>query len=225
MKKFIRLSLPLFSLAISLALSGCGGSEPAVKESEAPPQPSATEILQKEMNDLKTENNVLNKRVVTLEQDKRIVTAHAAELETELAELKEKQAAAIPPPQRPVVSEPAERYKEALTLFHSRRYPEAAELFRQVIDGGNPERLLDNCYYWIGECLFGEKRYKEAIEQFTKVFTFRISEKKDESQIMIANCYLAMGDKAKAKEGYEALLRKFPASPYVKIAKDKLGKI
>ncbi len=43
--------------------------------------------------------------------------------------------------------------------------------------------------------------------------------------MMIANSYLAMGEKGKAKEEYERLIKKFPASPYVKRAKAKLSKL
>jgi len=39
---------------------------------------------------------------------------------------------------------------------------------------------------------------------------------------MIANSYLAMGNKQKAVEEYEKLLKKFPASPFVKRVKEKL---
>ena len=207
-----------------LCLIGCSGSEEAKKEIPPPP-PSATETMQKEMNDLKSKNESLKKQVAKLEQDNRTAIAKAAELETQLTELKEK--AAAPPPiiQKPIPTNARGSYKEALNLFRSRNYAEAASLFQSALDAGIQEKMQDNCYYWLGECAYGEKKYDEAIEHFQKVFTFKISEKKDDSQLMIGNSYLALGNKEKAKEAFERFTKKFPASPFIKRVKEKLGKL
>ena len=116
-------------------------------------------------------------------------------------------------------------YHDALDEFHNRKYEDAAALFQKVYDEGAPKGLDDNCVYWIGECLYGRKQYDSAIAQFKKVFDFKWSEKKDDSQIMIANSYFALGDKKTAKEEYEQLIKKYPASPFVKRAKAKLANL
>lgn len=208
----------LFLLLIgSFLLSGCGTTEEAEKE-EIPPPPSATELLQQELNGLRTENSVLKKQISTLEQDNRTSVAKSADFETQLADCNEKLKAAETPP----VTDPRVSYQQALLLFNSRQYEQASLLLQQILSTGVPERLEDNCHYWLGECAYGSRKYREAVDHFRKVFSFRISEKKDESQVMIANSYYAMGNKVKAKEEYEILLQKFPASPYAKRVKEKL---
>jgi TolA-binding protein len=208
----------LFLLLIgSFLLSGCGTTEEAEKE-EIPPPPSATELLQQELNGLRTENSVLKKQISTLEQDNRTSVAKSADFETQLADCNEKLKAAETPP----VTDPRVSYQQALLLFNSRQYEQASLLLQQILSTGVPERLEDNCHYWLGECAYGSRKYREAVDHFRKVFGFRISEKKDESQVMIANSYYAMGNKVKAKEEYEILLQKFPASPYAKRVKEKL---
>jgi TolA-binding protein len=208
----------LFLLLIgSFLLSGCGTTEEAEKE-EIPPPPSATELLQQELNGLRTENSVLKKQISTLEQDNRTAVAKSADFETQLADCNEKLKAAETPP----VTDPRVSYQQALLLFNSRQYEQASLLLQQILSTGVPERLEDNCHYWLGECAYGSRKYREAVDHFRKVFGFRISEKKDESQVMIANSYYAMGNKVKAKEEYEILLQKFPASPYAKRVKEKL---
>jgi tetratricopeptide (TPR) repeat protein len=187
----------------SFLLSGCGTTEEAEKE-EIPPPPSASELLQQELNGLKTENSVLKKQISTLEQDNRTVIAKSANLENLLADCNDKLKSAETPP----ISDPSVSYRQAL--------------LQQILSAGVSERLEDNCHYWLGECAYGSKRFMEAVEHFRKVFGFRISEKKDESQVMIANSYYAMGNKTKAKEEYEILLQKFPASPYARRVKEKL---
>lgn len=221
----ISFSFVIILFTSHLFLFGCGGTIAVEKESELPPPPpSATEVLQKEMSDLKSENETLKKQISECEQDKRVITARAAELETQLSELKEKQIP-TPPPTKPIIADYRTAYDEALNLFRSRNYKNASVIFLSLLEQEIPVVRQDNCYYWLGECAFGEKKFSDAINYFQKVFTFKISEKKDESQIMIANSYLAMGDKIKAIEEYEKLLKKFPASPFVKRVKEKLVKL
>ena len=222
---FLKFNLILLMAAIFLfCLIGCSGSEETKTEVPLPP-PSATETMQKEMNDLKSQNESLKKQVAKLEQDNRTAVARASELETQLVELKDKAAAPPPVVQKPILTNARESYQEALNLFRSRSYIEAASLFQSALDVGIQEKMQDNCYYWLGECAYGEKKYNEAIEHFQKVFTFKISEKKDDSQLMIGNSYLALGNKEKAREAFERFTKKFPASPFIKRVKEKLGKL
>jgi TolA-binding protein len=209
--------MPFLLLMVSFLISGCGTTEEAEKE-EIPPPPSATELLQQELNGLKTENSVLKKQISTLEQDNRAAVAKSANLENLLADCNDKLKSAEAPP----IMDPGVSYKQALLLFNSRQYEQASQLLLQILGTGVSERLEDNCHYWLGECAYGSRRFMEAVEHFRKVFGFRISEKKDESQVMIANSYYAMGNRTKAKEEYETLLQKFPASPYARRVREKL---
>lgn len=202
------------------ALIGCGGSDEAVEE--APQTPSATEMMQKELSDLRTQNESLNQQVAKCEVEKRTVTARVAELETELADWKDKKVETAPVSAPPAISNPRETYASALRLFNERKYDDAADLISKVKDNGIHATLLDNCDYWLGECSYGSRRFEEAIGYFEKVFSYQISEKKDDAQIMIGNCYKAMGNKARAAEAFESLLKRFPASPFGPRAKEKL---
>ena len=204
-------------------LWGCGGS----KESQQPPPgQSATELLQKQLSELKRENESLKQQVDKLQQDNRIATARAAECETQLAEMREK-ATAPPPPVTPPavrVTDAGAAYQQAMGLFKQKKYPDAAAGFQSIIDAGG-SGMDDRCRYWIGESNYGMKNYQEAVGQFEKVFGFPKSTKKDDAQMMIGNSYFAMGDKAKAKEAYQKLVDTYPASPYAKSAKAKIAKI
>ncbi|MBI5475964.1 MAG: tetratricopeptide repeat protein [Ignavibacteriales bacterium] len=215
-------------LAAIIALSfGCGESESVVKEPEAPLQPTPTELMQQEVGSLRSQNETLQQQVAKCEVEKRTITARVAELETELAEWKEKATPPAPPiiTDRSGVSNPRESYANALRLFNERNYSDAAELIQKVQRSDIPSSLLDNCDYWLGECAYGDHKYSEAIAHFKKVFSYAVSEKKDDAQIMIGNCYKAMGNKTKAKETYEELLKKYPASPFVKRTKEKIEKL
>src|ERR1043166_5591301 len=220
----------LVLLTWGMIMIGCGSSEESSKQSAPPPpaQPSATEAMQNEMNALKTENTTLKDRIAKMEQDNRAATAHTAELETQLAEMKERLAAPPPPPPpatHPISSNTNGAYGQALSLFRSRNYQNAASTLQGILDGGNAGSLESNCHYWLGECSYATKNYQEAIEHFQKVFGYARTVKKDDAQVMIANCYFAMGDKARAKTEYQKLIDKYHASPYAKRAKAKLAQM
>lgn len=130
-----------------------------------------------------------------------------------------------PQQQKPAATNARDGYARALELFRAKNYAVASTTLQSVLDSGAPVELQDNCHYWLGECSYAQKNYNEAITHFQQVFTFARSEKKDDAQIMIANCYFDMGDKVTAKKEYERLVTKFPASPFVKKAKERLGRL
>ena len=157
-----------------------------------------------------------------LERDNQASLARATEAEAQMNDLKTRQAA--PPPKQPAANATGS-YQQGLQLFHARKYTDAASMFQSVLDAGSPADLLDNAHYWLGECAYATKNYQDAIGHFNEVFTFKISEKKDDAQMMIANSYLAMGNKARAKAEYQKHVDKYPASSYVARAKEKLAKL
>ncbi len=209
------LAVPVIVL---LGQIGCSSSS-----STLPELPSAAEDMQKEINALQVSNDSLKAQAAKLEQEKRALSTRITDLERQIDTLKTQ-----PPPveeKMPVHRQSSGSYQDALNEFRQRNYNDAAGIFQQLLDNGAPKGLADNCTYWIGECLFAQKRYDEAIAQFRKVFDFQWSEKKDDSQLMIANAYLAQGNKGKAREEYQRLIKKFPASPFVKRANAKLAKL
>ncbi len=207
----------LFALVLTVLLAGCSGSDEAAKMQ----QQSATELMVAQLTALRTTNDSLRAELTKAEQDKRTLTARVADLESQINALQAKAAA----PPAPSVTDARASYREALSLFKERKYDEASAMLHAILDGGAPAGLDDNCVYWIGECLYGQHKYSAALEQFQKVFNFERSEKKDDAQFMIANSYLAMGDKVHAKEQYERFARRFPASPYIKLVKAHLAKL
>ena len=212
---------------------GCSSSEESQKLSSPPLQPSATEAMQKESVTLRTQNDSLRGLAARTEQDNRALAARVADLEMQLNDVKAKQVVAPPPEQpKPAAGKPREiqpitdareSYARGVEAFRARQYDDAANVLQGVIDAGAPEGLEDNCYYWLGECAFAQKKYDDAMERFKHVFTYEKSEKKDDAQIMIANAYYAAGNRKKAKEEYETLVKKFPASPFVKKAKARIA--
>ena len=64
----------------------------------------------------------------------------------------------------------AERlYANALALYSGREYQQATARFEEFVAQYPDHKLAGNAQYWIGECLYSQKRFAEAAEEFAMV--------------------------------------------------------
>jgi tol-pal system protein YbgF len=232
------------SLVFALFLaSGCGGSEEMMEDEEwqepaaeetppvvtPSPAPDMMTAAQKTIDSLKAENVLLRSRITRAEQDNRSLAAKSAELEARLAEMRESmETRPIPtqtpaPPRGSMVGE--SEYERGLSFFKNRHYDEAVAVFMGLLNTGAPEGLESNCHYWIGEAYYGMRNYSEAIPHFQRVFDYSRTTKRDDAQLMLGNCYKAMGDRERARQEYQKLVDQYPASPFVDRAKGELARM
>ncbi len=213
----------------ALFFVGCGGSQEAtqqdltleeepmmeepmvdtswvVTDTMAVSEPSITpeQAMQQELDELKTENIQLKEQLSTTAQANQDLAAKVAELESMKSQPKQKYSGGG-----------EEGYESALALAKAKQYDDAIEEFKVLLSGGIDASYADNCNYWLGECYFAKRNFKTAMSYFKKVSTYKVSEKKDDAQLMIAQCYERMGNTAQAKAEYENFLDMFPNSEYV----------
>lgn len=85
------------------------------------------------------------------------------------------------------------------------------------------KELLDNAWFWTGECQFKDKHYDKAILAYQKVITDHPqSEKADASLYKMGIAFAELGYKDDAKVFFEDLLQKFPKSSLARDAKKRL---
>jgi tol-pal system protein YbgF len=214
-------------------------TEPAEAPPPAQPVVSPTQLAQyeKQIEDLRTENTSLKQNIVKLEQENRTINARMTEMDAKYAAEKlradESIKVAVPLPKVaeskpvPVVEEPATQptYDNALKAFRAKKYDTAVKSFKAIIDGGGDEELSGKAKYWLGETYFAKKSYKEALPLFQDVLKIKNSEKKADAQFMIARAYENLGSKAKAKAAYEKVVKNYPMSKNVKVAKERWAKL
>ncbi len=202
---------------------------------------TATEDPQKQMDALKTDNTDLRQKNLKLEDDNQKLTSRLNDAEARYASEKQRgdsldaalrnSMAAQPMTEskrtESMVSTeiPMAEYETALGAFKSRKYSDAAAEFQKMLDENVPTQIADNCHYWIGESKFAVKKYSEAIREFNEVLKFRKSEKKGDAQFMIGQCYERMGNKAKAKEAFEKVVKDYPMNAHVKKAKERWARL
>lgn len=117
------------------------------------------------------------------------------------------------------------RYDEGRMEFENRNYEAAIQLFESLLSASSSHSLSDNAQYWIGESHYALRQYDAAIIDFEKVFTFTNSNKKADAQYKLGLCYMRKGDKVKAREEFDRLIRNFPNSNYSAKAQNLLSQI
>lgn len=118
-----------------------------------------------------------------------------------------------------------QRYQEGLSMFHSREYQAAIDMFEALLASSSSHNLSDNAQYWIGESHYAQGKYKSAVIDFEKVFTFPQSNKNPDAQFKLGLCYMRLGQSDKAREEFQRLLDVYPESEYVSRAKQHLSEL
>ena len=217
--------------------------QPVVQQEAPPPAPVTTPLDQ-----VQTENTSLKQKVVKLEQDVRSLNARISDTEAKYMAEKERadqaeEAAKVAARSAAIsarggqVQAPAEEvmtpgseasmgaYESALGQFKGKKYDDAIVTLQNMVSAGVSKSLEDNCHYWIGEANFGKKNYQEAMKHFEMVFEYKNSEKLADAQYMMAQCFERTGNKAKAKESYERVVKDFPMSRLVQRAKERWARL
>jgi tol-pal system protein YbgF len=178
-------------------------------------------------------NDDLSRRVDYLRQDVENLTAQQKALTDEVIklrdELKPLQTAA-PMPDKPgtlevknLATDSASLYKEAFDLMQQDKFAEAEAKFADFVSRFPQSDLADNAQYWIGECLYSEKNYKDAEAAFEAVSNhFPFGNKVPDALYKQAVCERLAGDEPAAKTTFQKLIDNFPDSEAATKAKAAL---
>lgn len=213
-------------------LAGCGSSRVVVEDDDWADRWDEEEIeeQQDQLSRLQQDNQELRQELARVNQENRSLNARIAELEKRLLEERERiraleerrEAEPRPEPAEITRNEFDREYTRAVNLFMDRRYREASNIFTNLLNSGVDHPLLPNCQYWIGESLYGLGEYRQAIDEFQKVFDYASQLKHDDAQIMIANSYFMLGQRDRARQEYQRLVDRYPNSEYVSFARQRL---
>ncbi len=118
-------------------------------------------------------------------------------------------------------------YIDAMSNYHKGNYEEAIKGFFTIVksDPNNDMKLADNSQYWLAECYYSQKNFKQAIGEFEKVFNFAGTDKDDDAQLKLGLAYQSMGNIDKARDEFQRIIDYFPGSEYYPKAKEALKKL
>jgi tol-pal system protein YbgF len=152
------------------------------------------------------------------------------ELNDKIAELQAK--LTQPEKQEPVkpskepLKDPKAIYDAAHVDLKNKNFASAREKFQEIVKNYPDFELLPNCYFWIGETYYNEKKYEDAIlayEEFLKKYPKH--EKAPGALLKEGMAFLELKDKKTAKVVFERVIERYPKSKEAEIAQQKIGEI
>ena len=102
--------------------------------------------------------------------------------------------------------------------------PGARQLLGEFLQKYKNDELAPNAQYWLGESLYGEGRYNDAIVEFQKVIKeHKTSDKVPDALLKIGMSFQAQKDCKNALLFYEEVVQAHKDAPAAKIAREKTG--
>jgi len=131
----------------------------------------------------------------------------------------------VAPP--PVPGEdPMQMYQAAYRDYQRGNYDLSIAGFREFIAKNPNSDLADNAAYWVGESLFSQKKYREAIEQFDSVVTsYPKSDKVPGALLKKGYSYISLGEKAQGVVQLQYVVHEHPNTQEASLARQRLKQL
>ena len=126
----------------------------------------------------------------------------------------------------PSSENPMEVYQAAYRDYQRGNWDLALAGFRDFLQKYPDSELTPNAEYWIGESLYSQKKYSEAIDQFNRVVDkYPKSDKAPGALLKKGYGYLAMNDRPRAIVQFQYVVHEYPNSRESALAKDRLKQL
>ena len=122
--------------------------------------------------------------------------------------------------------DPMQTYQAAYRDYQQGHYDLAVAGFRDFAAKNPNSELSGNAAYWIGESLYSQKKYREAIQQFDSVVTkYPQSDKVPGALLKKGYAYIATNEKAKGIVQLQYVVHEHPTSQEAALARQKLKQL
>jgi tol-pal system protein YbgF len=131
----------------------------------------------------------------------------------------------VPAPATPA-GDPMQTYQSAYRDYQRGNFDLAIEGFREFLTTSATSDLADNASYWIGESLFSQKKYREAIEEFDAVVNrYPKSDKVPGALLKKGYAYLNVGERAQGVVQLQYVVHEHPKSQEASLARQRLRQL
>jgi tol-pal system protein YbgF len=114
-------------------------------------------------------------------------------------------------------------YDAALGLLRAGKFKEAQTAFEGFIARHPKAALLPNATYWLGSSLYQQKQYAKSAETFARVAaTWPADAKAPDALLAQGNALVEAKDEKGAVRAYQTLVEKYPTSPAVATARERI---
>ncbi len=125
-----------------------------------------------------------------------------------------------------VSSDPKQLYDAAYNDYLKGSYDLASLQFQEYLRSFPETDLSDNAIYWIGECLYRQRKFRPAIDQFDAVLAqFPKSEKAAGASLKKGFALLELGERTAGIAQLKKVAKDFPASDEANLARQRLKEL
>jgi tol-pal system protein YbgF len=115
-------------------------------------------------------------------------------------------------------------HDQAMAALRSGEFDRAAAALGGFLQRYPSSGYGDSARFWLGNALYGQKNYKEAITVFRALVTASPNHPRTpEAMLAVANCQIEMKDLRGARKTLDELLKAHPASEAAAAGKERLG--
>ena len=138
---------------------------------------------------------------------------------------------AAPVPQQPPANsgggaDPKSLYDAAYNDYLRGNYDLALREFQEYLDNFPTTDLADNATYWIGECYYRQRRFRQAVEQFDAVLArYPRSDKVAAATLKKGYAHLELGERSQGVVQLRHVIRQYPTSDEANLARQRLREI
>jgi tol-pal system protein YbgF len=126
-------------------------------------------------------------------------------------------------PSNATSEDPMQTYQAAYRDYQRGNYDLAIAGFRDFAAKNPNSELSANAAYWVGESLYSQKKYREAIQQFDSVVTrYPRSDKVAGALLKKGYGYIALGEKSQGIVQLQYVVHEHATSPEAALARQKL---
>ncbi len=114
-------------------------------------------------------------------------------------------------------------YGVAFDALKQKDYVESARLFKTFIDTYPQAQLAPNAWYWLGESYYVTQNYEIAQQSFEGLLSkFPDSSKVPDGMLKLGYCQAQLGQKDRARNTFNEVLRLYPMSDAARFAQSQL---
>jgi tol-pal system protein YbgF len=118
---------------------------------------------------------------------------------------------------------PSDLFTQATADYQRGQYELARQGFQEYVDTYPKTDLSDDALYWVGECYAAQKKPKEAVAAWDRLFgQYPQSDKAAAAHLKKALAHLDLGEKAQAIVQLQFVVHEYPGSDEAKSARQRL---
>lgn len=123
-------------------------------------------------------------------------------------------------------ADPQALYNSAYNDYLKGSYDLALREFQEYLANFPATDLADNATYWIGECYYRQRRFRQAVEQFDQVLErYPRSDKVAAATLKKGYAHLELGERSQGVVQLRHVIRQHPTSDEANLARQRLREI